>query len=186
MHFDQRPDNTDSFLKQLFADPAFLEQLRRLAHARAGCQAGRADASGLVIEALLKAGQHWREVQDPCKLTSWVKTILVREIMAKLKLAHHQRTREFGDSGLDFLKDTKAQDDAVERDEDRIAARARLWRLLSRLSEADREILCLSRIQEIPDPDVAVLLNVTEETVRKRRSRALERLKKLAEQFPDG
>jgi len=143
------------------------------------------DASGLVAEAVLRAGFHRRQLQDVGKVKAWVRTILVREVLAKLQLERHRRTQALRDEHLSQLSDPREPENAMEREEEKSWAKAYLGDLLGLLSEQDREVICLCRLQGIPDAEVASLLSITPESLRKRRSRALRRLQDLAQKSSD-
>jgi len=178
-------DQTRHFLEQHFPG-AYLDELKALAHALAGRKAGQVDPSGLVVNAMLRAARKHRQLEELGNLKAWFKTILVREVMAKLKLECYRRTQELGEDHLRQLPQIREQDNAVEREDEKSWAKAYLGQLLSRMTEQDQEVICLSRLNELPDADVAELLGISTESLRQRRSRALRRLQTLAEQFPTG
>jgi RNA polymerase sigma factor (sigma-70 family) len=159
-----------------------VDQLKQIAYARAGRKSAQVDPSGLVSEAILRAAGHWREVEDMSKVKAWVRTILVREVIARLRLDSVSRTQEFGSDELQTLRDFREQQTAVEREDEVAFAKARLWHLLSRLPDADREVISLCRLAELSDEEVATLLEISPEALRQRRSRAMRRLQDLARQ----
>jgi RNA polymerase sigma-70 factor (ECF subfamily) len=57
--------------------------------------------------------------------------------------------------------------------------RDRVRSALAALPDADREVLVLRVLEEMPTRDIAAVLGVAEATVRSRQARALERLKAL-------
>jgi RNA polymerase sigma factor (sigma-70 family) len=178
-------DDTRRFLEQHFPG-AYLDELKAMAHALAGRKAGQVDPSGLVVDAMLRAARKHRQLKELGNLKAWFRTILVREVLAKLQLECHRRTQEFGDDHLRQLPQPGEEGDLLERDEEKSWAKAYLWKLLSRLSEDDQAVICLSRLKGLPDADVAELLGINETALRQRRSRAVRRLQTLAQQFPDG
>jgi RNA polymerase sigma factor (sigma-70 family) len=181
VHFDQpMGDDTWKFLEHHFSR-AYLEELKGLARYLAGRKAGQFDPSGLVIEAVLKAARNRSQLKDPAKFNPWMKTILVREVMAGLQLECHRRTQEMSEDYLRTLSDRGGRVSPLEREDQQSWAKAYLWRLLSLLSEADREVICLCRMEGLPDPEAAELLGISQQTLRKRRSRALQRLQQLAQ-----
>lgn len=176
-------DETRRFLEEHFP-PAYLDELKSLARGLAGRKAGQVDPSGVVIEAVLRAARDHRQLKELSSLRAWVRTILIREIMAKLQLECYRRRREFSEEHLRLLPEAEAPLNLLERAEEKSRAKAYLGRLLERLSAPDREVICLSRIQGWPDADVAELLGVSEPALRQRRSRAVKRLRQLAQKCP--
>ena len=174
-------DETRRFLERYFPS-AYVEELKTMAYGLAGRQAGQVDPSGLVIDAILRAARHHRQLRDPGNLRAWVRTILVREIMAKLHLECFRRRRALDVDHLSHLPEKPEQLSPLDREEEKAQAKVYLALLLARLSETDREVICLSRLKGLPDADAAELLGVSEEALRQRRSRALKRLQQLARQ----
>jgi RNA polymerase sigma-70 factor (ECF subfamily) len=174
-------DETRAFLERNFPR-AYLDELKTMAHALAGRKAGQVDPSGLVIDAILRAARHHRQLRDLGNLRAWVRAILVREIMSKLQMERYRRTREIDADYLHHLPERREPMSPLDREEEKSRAKAFLAQLLERLSEADREVICLSRLEGLPDPDAAELLGVSEEALRQRRCRAVKRLQQLARQ----
>jgi RNA polymerase sigma-70 factor (ECF subfamily) len=163
-------DNTEKFIQKIYGT-ALYEQLKARARRVAGDKAGKLDPSGLVVEAVLRAVQERDGLQDETRLKAWLTTIVVNEVLAKLRLA------EMRTQALPAEEQLPARPGQMqESDEQKIE----LLRLLEQLSEADRRVICLRELEGLSYPDIAEKLGITEEAVRQRRCRALDRLKKLA------
>jgi RNA polymerase sigma-70 factor (ECF subfamily) len=59
--------------------------------------------------------------------------------------------------------------------------RQRVQAAVARLDEADREILVLRHLEQMPVAEIAALMNISEGAVKMRRLRAVERLRELLE-----
>jgi RNA polymerase sigma factor (sigma-70 family) len=164
------------FLEEHFPQPV-IDELQRYARALSGRQAGRVDASEAAIEGILKAAQFHRQLEDVTRLKSWVRTIVAREIYARLELAYHRRRRDWDDQALARVP---ADDAGSESELSKEWTDERLGHLLRRLPEGDRELVCLSFVQKIADAELARLYEISEPALRKRRSRAMQRLRELA------
>jgi RNA polymerase sigma-70 factor (ECF subfamily) len=177
-------DETYKFLEQHYSDE-YLEELKGVARFLAGDKAAQVDVSSLAVEALLKAARNHRQLRDPGKFRSWMKQILVNDVLARLQLAGHRRTQALEAGLLSQLPDPREAEEGPAGAEEKAQARSYLSRLLALLPEADREVICLCRLQGLPDAEAANLLGVSAPALRQRRSRALRRLKELARQHPE-
>jgi RNA polymerase sigma factor (sigma-70 family) len=178
-------DDTHRFVEQHYS-PEHLEELKATARRLAADKAAQVDASALVLEAWLKAARNHRQLRDPEHFNAWMKRIVVHEVLARLRLESCRRTRTVGQDRLRELPDPRAQECAPEAEEEKARAKAYLARLLALLPEADRDVLCVSRLQGLPDGKAAELLGISQVALRQRRSRAMQRLKELARRYPDG
>jgi RNA polymerase sigma factor (sigma-70 family) len=168
---------TRRFLEEHFPQPV-IDELRRFARAVAGSQAGRLDASEAVIEGILKAARFHRQLEDLRCLKPWLRTIVAREVYARLELAYHRRRRDLDDRALSRI----AADESPFEDEHGMESfDERLAPLLRQLPERDRDLLCLGCLQGVADAELARLFDINEAALRKRRSRAMQRLRELAE-----
>jgi RNA polymerase sigma-70 factor (ECF subfamily) len=75
-----------------------------------------------------------------------------------------------------------APDEAAERAE----SRARIQQALADLGEHDRGVLALRHFEQLSNPEVAQLLEISPAAARKRYFRALKRLKDVLGHLPDG
>lgn len=176
-------DETHKFLEQHYS-AASLEQFKAMARRLAGARAGQVDVSSLTVEAFLKAARHHRQLQDHGKFKAWMRKILVRDVLARLHLESHRRTQAFEADRLCLLPDRQETEDRPEQEEETARIKAYLSRLLALIPDDDREVICLCRLQGLPDAAAAELLGITEPALRQRRCRALRRLKELARQYP--
>jgi RNA polymerase sigma-70 factor (ECF subfamily) len=174
-------DQTRAFLEQHVSEE-LLEWLRRTGYAIAGSRGGEADVTGLVQKVVLLAGRAREQLQDPARFRAWIRTILVREVLAELQLERHRRRQRFQDGELEQVRDDRDEGSSLEQEEEQSLAKAQLADLLAQLSEADREVICLSRLKGLPDEEVADLLGITQTALRQRRKRALDRLQQVVEQ----
>jgi RNA polymerase sigma-70 factor (ECF subfamily) len=158
-----------------FADKVFktsmYAELKAKAKQVAGAKAAKMDPSGLVVDAVLRALKKRDTLRDDACLRAWLTKIVVREVLAKLRLAEI-RTRAL--SAADDLPTRKSADAAQDEE------KAYMLALLERLSEDDQTVICLCKLEEMPYAETAALLNISEPAVRKRLSRAMGRLKKIA------
>ena len=63
--------------------------------------------------------------------------------------------------------------------------RKRFQQQLERMSDADREILCLRHFERLSHAEIALVLEVPEATARKRYTRALARFEQALQAPPD-
>jgi RNA polymerase sigma-70 factor (ECF subfamily) len=130
-------------------------------------------AEDLFQETWLSAARHAQALREDTALLPWLCTI------ARNKFRNGVRAGVFERKKLDALAwarpDTGGPDDAA-------AARLRVVRAtaaFSRLPGAHREVLLLSALEGLETADVARVLGITEQAVRKRLSRARADLLKL-------
>src|SRR4051812_43520479 len=107
-------DATRGFIREVFTEE-LLEELKKCARAVAGHKAGQVDASGMVDEVVLIAARRREGLRDP---KAWARKVLVRHVVARLKLERFRRTQELGDEDLRGLRDRREQTDALERTEE--------------------------------------------------------------------
>ncbi len=79
-------EDTQQFLKD-HATVENIRQLKAVARQWTGYKSAKIDVSQLVYDVLVKAAQHRRQLRDPDKVRSWMRTTLVREVMAQLERA---------------------------------------------------------------------------------------------------
>lgn len=138
------------------------------------------DSSDL-MQSALRCG--WLDLDDfrgetPAEFLAWIRSILRFRLNRVLR---RKRPR----SGLD----TSAQQDSERREESpltvivRDEVRQRLLRAVETLPEDQRDVMKL-RLQGLKAPDIAAMLDLKPAAVRKRESRAVERLR--AQLNPEG
>jgi RNA polymerase sigma-70 factor (ECF subfamily) len=154
--------------------------------------AARVDPSDVVQEALADAAQKLDDYlrQRPLPFYPWLRR-LAWERLVKLHRRHLQATKRSAyreepgvlnlpdDSALELagrLLDVGSAPSArLLREELRVRVRA----ALDRLATPDREVLVLRYLEQLAIGEIAAVLGITEEAVKKRNVRALERLRGL-------
>ena len=163
-------EDTQEFVEKIYNTPLY-EQLKAKARQIAGAKAAKVDASGLVVDAVLRALNHRHTLHDEGSLRGWLTTIVVNEVLAKLRLAEI-RTQALPEE--DELPAARSEEAAKDEE------KAYMLGLLEQLSEADRTVICLCKLQNLPYAEIAALLTMNDAAVRQRLSRAMSRLKKIA------
>jgi len=134
-------------------------------------------ALDLAAETFAQAWQGWPKVRldSPDEVRGWLFTIARRQLGRYLRRGHVER-RAFQRAGLEVP--TLGEDDLVEieRAADLVELRAALTAGLAQLSRAQREAVRLRIVEEVPYPDVARRLGVSEPAARARVSRGLRAL----------
>ncbi len=167
-------------------------RLRRMVAVRADPRlAARIDASDVVQETLAEAAAKLdRYLRDrPLPFYPWLRQI-ARDRLATLHRRHvlAQRrsvTREAADADLPDRSAFALADRLFARNSSpsarlhRDEVRARVRAALAALPEADREVLVLRHLEELPAKEIAAVLGSTEAAVRSRQVRALYRLRVL-------
>lgn len=77
------------------------------------------------------------------------------------------------------LTDNELLENRLEADMEQREARLQLEKTIARLPEDQREVLILSKYQELPYQEIAGLLNTTEGNIKVKVYRAVQELKKL-------
>jgi RNA polymerase sigma-70 factor (ECF subfamily) len=169
------------------------QRLRQMIAVRMGRRlAARIDPSDVIQETLAEAVQQLSDYlrNPPLPFYPWLRQLASKRL-ADLYRRHIQARKRsvcYEDHGAPPLPDESALDLAG-----RLVARgnspsARLRReelrslvqtALAQLPEADREVLVLRHLEQLPTADIAAILGVTEGTVYTRHLRALERLRRV-------
>jgi len=122
------------------------------------------DASDAIQETILKAYRNLNQLREPAHFRTWLIRILINECRTILRqnrrfaatvnhLAHHAE------------QDVASLEDRIELDE-----------LLKELDLDHREIIALYYIQDIPVKEIALILDISEGTVKSRLYRARAKL----------
>jgi RNA polymerase sigma-70 factor (ECF subfamily) len=160
---------------------------------------GRVDPDDVLQEAFLEATrrlQHFRR-DGPSSLFLWLRLVVGqtlvdvhrRHLVAQSRDAgrevsiHHHRFAEASSAALAgaLVADLSTPSQALMR-----AERARtLEAALEAISPIDREVLLLRHFEELTNGEVALVLGLQPKAASIRYVRALARLKKILEQFPE-
>ncbi|MEN0063898.1 MAG: RNA polymerase sigma factor [Myxococcota bacterium] len=137
------------------------------------------DAEDACQDVLLKVVRHLPEFEGRSQLTTWVYTLAVRHLGA-LRRKRSER-RAFGELGLAAsLQFGLAIDAARPSPDDEVLARevklACTQGMLMRLTREERLAIVLVDLFDLPGPEAAAIAGVTAVTLRKRLSRARQRL----------
>ena len=135
-------------------------------------------ADDVAQEAVTRALARASEIRDAAKIPAFVAGI------ARHIITDHIRAKQRVEVDIDQIDIPHAHPDALAQlmaDEER----SQLREALLQLSAVDREILRLSYQEGLGPAEVATRLNETSVVIRKRKSRALERLRTLFTQIAE-
>jgi RNA polymerase sigma-70 factor (ECF subfamily) len=166
------------------------ERLKRMVAVRADPRlAGRVDQSDVVQETLAAAAAQLDDYlhRRPIPFYPWLRR-LAQDQLADLHRRHVRAlrrsvVREEGAAGLPDRSALELADRLLARESSPSAGarrsedRARVRAALAALPEADREVLVLRVLEEMPTREIAATLGITEGAVRSRQVRALYRLR---------
>ena len=130
---------------------------------------GREDAEDAVQEATIKAWRNLHQLKDGSVVRSWFLTIVANQCRTMrrgrwwsvVKLANPEQ------------RQTGPEDEAVDRTD--------LQRALGRLAPDDRLVLHLRYYMDLPLPEVATVLGISETATKSRIHRAAQRLRPAIE-----
>lgn len=157
-------------------DPEFREFVRaryadllRTAYLLTG---NRDTAQDLVHEALLKAMRHWRRIDEPM---AYVRRAMVNE-----------RTSRWRRIGLRELLTATVPDRVSPDSTDGVAVRDELLAALDRLPVRMRTVLVLRYWEDLPEAEVAAVMDCSLGTVKSQAARGLARLREVLDvRLPD-
>lgn len=138
--------------------------LRRTAYALTGDLHAAED---LVQDALAKLVRHWRRVEDPERY--------VRRIIYNTQVSTWRRRWRLREDPVERMPDAITHD-AIGR----VNLRLDLANALLQLAPRQRAVLILRFYEDLPEREVADILNCAVGTVRSQTSRALARLREVA------
>jgi RNA polymerase sigma-70 factor (ECF subfamily) len=171
----------------------YRERLRRMVGVRMDHRlAARLDPSDVVQEALADASRKLRHFarERPLPFYPWLR----RLVAERLVQAHRRHIKA---AGRTVCLERPESPDPLDGSNflliDRLAAsgtsptgnyrreelRLRVRTALKALGEADREVLILRYLEDLPFAEVAIVLGITENAAKVRHFRALERMRKL-------
>jgi RNA polymerase sigma-70 factor (ECF subfamily) len=169
------------------------EPLRRMIAVRLDRRlSARLDPSDVVQEALADAGRKLRQYaqERPLPFYPWLRRLAAE----RLALAHRQHMKVTGRTVcLERQARSEHSDGSNFHLINRLAAsgtspsgcfgrqelRRQVRKALDELGEADREVLILRYLEDLPFAEVATVLGITENAAKVRHFRALERMRKL-------
>lgn len=171
----------------------YRAQLRRMIAIRLDSRlAARIDPSDVLQETLTVANRRLKEfLRDrPMPFYPWLRRLACDQ-MADLRRKHiraAQRTvnREEAPplsnaSVQELAERLLARSGSPSARLQRAERQARVRSALAQLPERDREVLVLRHLEQLPTPDIAAVLEVSEAAVHTRHLRALRRLRQLLE-----
>jgi len=155
--------SADEALSQLITDSG--DRLLRLAYQLTH---DRAAAEDVVQEALMKLYKAWRrEAPLPEHIDAYSRRAVVNEFLRRQRL---RSATELISADVPELAESSFEDVVVDRDE--------LWRALGTLPARQRSVLVLRYYEQLPDAQIAELLDAKEATVRSLAARGLASLRR--------
>jgi RNA polymerase sigma-70 factor (sigma-E family) len=134
-------------------------------------------AEDLVQEVLARMHRRWDKVTAMDNAEAYVRTAILRQFLS------WRRRRAAREAILAEVPEPAGSDEPHQR----MLARDQMWRLLAGLPRAQRAVLVLRFYCDLPDGEIAALLECRESTVRSQASRALARMRTiLGEKGVDG
>lgn len=125
-------------------------------------------AEDLVQESLAKAHVHWGRVRVADHPEAYVRRVLVNQF---LDWRSRRSSREVV-SAVESLPTKQQEDGADQRAEHDV-----LWAALARLPARQRAVLVLRHFEDLPDREIAALLECTDSTVRSLAAKARTQLR---------
>ena len=123
----------------------------------------------LVQEVLARMHRRWPKVIAMHHPEAYVRTAIVRQFLS------WRRRRSAGETILAEVPEPAG----LAEPQQRVLAQDHMWRLLTGLPRAQRAVLVLRFYCDLPDDEIARLLECGESTVRSQASRALARMRTM-------
>jgi len=123
----------------------------------------------LVQEVLARMHRRWPKVAAMDSPEAYVRTAIVRQFLS------WRRRRSAGEAILAEVPEPSAADEPQHR----VVVQDQMWRLLAGLPRSQRAVLVLRFYCDLPDEQIAALLNCGESTVRSQASRALAKMRTM-------
>jgi RNA polymerase sigma factor (sigma-70 family) len=120
---------------------------------------------------LARMHRRWDKVTVMHSAEAYVRTAIVRQFLS------WRRRRAAQESVVAEVPEPARHDEPQQR----VLARDHMWQLLAGLPRAQRAVLVLRFYCDLPDDEIAVLLNCGESTVRSQASRALARMRTMVD-----
>jgi RNA polymerase sigma-70 factor (sigma-E family) len=126
-------------------------------------------AEDIVQEVLARMHPRWARVTVMESPEAYVRTAIVRQFLS------WRRRRAAGEAVVAEVPEPAGLDEPQQR----VLARDQMWQLLAGLPRAQRAVLVLRFYCDLADPEIAVLLDCRESTVRSQAARALARMRTM-------
>ncbi|GAA3294878.1 MULTISPECIES: SigE family RNA polymerase sigma factor [Dactylosporangium] len=126
-------------------------------------------AEDIVQEVLARMHPRWARVTVMDSPEAYVRTAVVRQFLS------WRRRRSAGEAVVAEVPEPPG----FEEPQQRVLARDQMWQLLAGLPRAQRAVLVLRFYCDLPDADIAALLDCRETTVRSQAARALARMRTM-------
>ncbi len=126
-------------------------------------------AEDLVQEVLARLHRRWDRITAMDNAEAYVRTAIVRQFLS------WRRRRAYREAVLADLPERAGGDEPQQQ----VVARDQVWRLLHGLPRAQRAVLVLRFYLDLPDDEIAALLDCGQSTVRSQAARALSRMRTL-------
>jgi RNA polymerase sigma-70 factor (sigma-E family) len=124
-------------------------------------------AEDLVQEAFVRAHRRWSSISHDDGPEPYVRKVILRQFLS------WRRRKSAGELPVADLPDRAS----VEELESRIVQADEMWAVLGTLSRAQRAVMILRYYEDLPDADIARLLNCSPATVRVHAFNALGKLR---------
>lgn len=165
-------------------------RLRRLLWLKAGTSLRTAELDDLVQEAYLEATRQFASYtyQGPDSFFRWMATVALHRLANLQRVAGAQKRDARRERPIDAASATRRAPTLADMGPGPatltagVEAQQRLERALLQMSEIDREVILLARVQGLSLPEIATQMGRTRNAVALLLSRSLRKLKKLLDE----
>ena len=130
-------------------------------------------ARDIAQEVFVRAYFSLHSLQDPARFSGWLRTIAENRCRTWIDWRQRQPPREIFDSTSPHL----VGDEAPDRDLERVERRKVVLEAIERLAPDTRETIVLHYLEDVPTPQLATLLGISESAVRQRLHRGREQIR---------
>lgn len=152
---------------QVSFDEVVASSERRLLRLALMLSGGVHSAEDLVQTVLARAHRRWDRIGSVDQVDAYLSKMVVNEFLSWRRRLKNQELP------LAELPDAPAGDDVSSR----VAQRDAAWRLLAGLPRQQRAVLVLRFYEDLPDEEIAAVLDCSQGTVRSHASRGLATLR---------
>ena len=148
------------------------------------CGGREADAEDLLQEAVLKAFRRFDQLRDPQAGLGWMLTILTRTHLNAVRSRRRRAETLMGDYDDGAFEQALMEWQPLPSPEDLAVSRAQRERLIAAVDALEpdlRATVVLAELEELPQRQVAAMLEIPEGTVASRLYRARRKLRTLLE-----